>query len=129
MREPIYRYARRAQEGVPLDVAGSSREGPQRRALRIRQQNMVKMTSRNWFPGSERKQGIDMPFALRPRLTPLIALVLISTGAHAVAQEPQSLAGKTVTIYVGFGPGGGYDLYGRVLARHLGRHLPGHPTV
>jgi len=70
-----------------------------------------------------------MPFALRPRLLPLIALVLISTGAHAVAQESQSLSGKTVTIYVGFGPGGGYDLYGRVLARHLGRHLPGHPTV
>src|SRR5262245_16825233 len=70
-----------------------------------------------------------MPFALRPRLLPLIALVLVSTGAHAVAQEPQNLAGKTVTIYVGFGPGGGYDLYGRVLARHLGRHLPGHPTV
>src|SRR5262245_11872557 len=70
-----------------------------------------------------------MPFALRPRLLPLIALVLVSTGAHAVAQEPQNLAGKTVTIYVGFGPGGGYDLYGRVLARHLGKHLPGHPTV
>ena len=54
--------------------------------------------------------------------------------ALAVAVLPmvaaaQDLAGKTVTIYVGFGPGGGYDLYGRVLARHLGKHLPGHPTV
>jgi len=36
---------------------------------------------------------------------------------------------ETVTLSVGFGPGGGYDLYARVLARHLGRHLPGHPTV
>jgi tripartite-type tricarboxylate transporter receptor subunit TctC len=34
-----------------------------------------------------------------------------------------------VTVYVGFGPGGGYDLYGRVLARHLGKHLPGRPAV
>jgi len=70
-----------------------------------------------------------MPSApcLRPLL--LVALVLLSTGARAAAQEPQGLAGKTVTIYVGFGPGGGYDLYGRVLARHLGRHMPGHPTV
>jgi tripartite-type tricarboxylate transporter receptor subunit TctC len=41
----------------------------------------------------------------------------------------QDFAGKTVTIYVGYGPGGGYDLYGRVFARHLGKHLPGHPTV
>jgi tripartite-type tricarboxylate transporter receptor subunit TctC len=54
--------------------------------------------------------------------------------ALAVAVLPmvaaaQDLAGKTVTIYVGFGPGGGYDLYGRVFARHLGKHLPGHPTV
>jgi hypothetical protein len=30
---------------------------------------------------------------------------------------------------VGFGPGGGYDVYARALARHFGAHLPGHPTV
>lgn len=36
---------------------------------------------------------------------------------------------KTVTLYIGFGPGGGYDFYGRLVARHLGRHLPGAPTV
>src|SRR5215813_7468675 len=84
-------------------------------------------------PAPERKavtrNSIDMPFA--PRLRPLlrIALVLLSTGVHAAAEEPQGLAGKTVTIHVGFGPGGGYDLYGRVLARHLGKHLPGQPAV
>ena len=58
----------------------------------------------------------------------LLPLSLAASGAPAQAQD-LSLAGKTVTIYVGFGPGGGYDLYGRVLARHLGKHLPGHPTV
>jgi tripartite-type tricarboxylate transporter receptor subunit TctC len=41
----------------------------------------------------------------------------------------QDFAGKTLTIYIGYGPGGGYDLYGRVFARHVGAHLPGHPTV
>jgi tripartite-type tricarboxylate transporter receptor subunit TctC len=56
--------------------------------------------------------------------------MLLWIGSPASAQEAAAnLAGKTVTIYIGFGPGGGYDLYGRVLARHLGKHLPGHPTV
>jgi tripartite-type tricarboxylate transporter receptor subunit TctC len=37
--------------------------------------------------------------------------------------------GKTISLYVGFPPGGGYDIYARVLAPHLGRHIPGGPTV
>jgi len=60
----------------------------------------------------------------------VLATILISVGSPAAAQDlAASLAGKTVTIYIGFGPGGGYDLYGRVLARHVGKHLPGHPIV
>jgi len=53
----------------------------------------------------------------------------LALGPAAPAAAQDTFAGKTVTISVGFGPGGGYDLYARVLARHLGRHLPGHPTV
>jgi tripartite-type tricarboxylate transporter receptor subunit TctC len=37
--------------------------------------------------------------------------------------------GRTVTIFVGFEPGASYDFYGRLLARHIGKHLPGSPTV
>src|SRR6185503_18937267 len=37
--------------------------------------------------------------------------------------------GKTVTLVVGYGPGGGYDVYARLVGRHLGRHIPGNPTV
>jgi tripartite-type tricarboxylate transporter receptor subunit TctC len=37
--------------------------------------------------------------------------------------------GKTVKIIVGFGVGGGYDIYGRLAAEHLGRFIPGNPTV
>jgi len=37
--------------------------------------------------------------------------------------------GRTVTIVVGYSVGGGYDVLGRVLARHLGKHIPGSPSV
>ncbi len=37
--------------------------------------------------------------------------------------------GKTVTLIVGYDAGGGYDLYARTLAAHMGKHIPGNPTV
>jgi tripartite-type tricarboxylate transporter receptor subunit TctC len=37
--------------------------------------------------------------------------------------------GRTITLYVGFPPGGGYDLYARVFAPHFTRHIPGNPTI
>ena len=37
--------------------------------------------------------------------------------------------GKTMQLLIGFGAGGGYDLYGRAVARHLGRHIPGNPSI
>ena len=38
-------------------------------------------------------------------------------------------AGKTLELLVGAPPGGGYDIYARIVGRHLGRHIPGDPTV
>jgi tripartite-type tricarboxylate transporter receptor subunit TctC len=53
--------------------------------------------------------------------------------ALAAPAQAQSVAdfykGKTITITVGYSAGGGYDLYARALARHMGRHLPGHPNI
>src|SRR5258705_3207643 len=37
--------------------------------------------------------------------------------------------GRTVQVIVGFSAGGGYDLYARVLARHMSRHIPGNPSL
>ena len=37
--------------------------------------------------------------------------------------------GRTVTLYIGYSVGGGYDNYARVLARHLGNHIPGNPSI
>src|SRR5258708_26313481 len=57
------------------------------------------------------------------------ALLAVFLAVSATAQTPGAFAGKTVTMYIGFGPGGGYDLWARVVARHIGAHLPGNPTV
>lgn len=38
-------------------------------------------------------------------------------------------SGRTVSMYIGYSTGGGYDTYGRVVAAHIGRHIPGNPTV
>lgn len=37
--------------------------------------------------------------------------------------------GKNVDMFIGYSAGGGYDIYGRLVARHLGRFLPGNPTL
>jgi tripartite-type tricarboxylate transporter receptor subunit TctC len=58
-----------------------------------------------------------------------IAMALAMT-APATAQSVEDFyRGRTVTIVVGFTAGGGYDLYARVLGRHIGRHIPGNPQV
>jgi tripartite-type tricarboxylate transporter receptor subunit TctC len=57
-----------------------------------------------------------------------LTVAVLATGTPAAAQAP-TLAGKTVTMIIGFGPGGGYDAWGRVMARHIGKHLPGTPNV
>jgi len=50
--------------------------------------------------------------------------------AAARAQSPADFyKGKAVELYIGYSVGGGYDLYARTIARHLGKHIPGNPTV
>src|SRR6478752_6373717 len=38
-------------------------------------------------------------------------------------------AGRTINVYIGFSPGGAYDIYARQFARFMGSHLPGRPTL
>src|SRR5262245_31038741 len=63
------------------------------------------------------------------------ATVVLIAAASAVALPAHAdevadfYKGKQVSIVVGYGPGGGYDIYARVLARHLGRFIPGNPSV
>jgi tripartite-type tricarboxylate transporter receptor subunit TctC len=57
-----------------------------------------------------------------------VTAVLLA-GATAAGAQSAPFAGKTVSMVIGFGPGGGYDLWGRTVGRHIGKHLPGHPSV
>ena len=62
--------------------------------------------------------------------TALSSLALL---APAFAQAAESVAdfykGKTISLIVGSGPAGGYDLSARLAAQHLPRYIPGHPTI
>ena len=70
-----------------------------------------------------------MNFRLMGRCGSLLLAAGLSTGA-AHAQSPADFyKGKTVTIYVGLSAGGGYDTNARLVGRHLGKYIPGNPTV
>ncbi len=58
----------------------------------------------------------------------LAMLAAAGTTGTALAQSP-FYEGKTITVVVSYAAGGGYDLYSRLLARHLGNHVPGKPNV
>jgi tripartite-type tricarboxylate transporter receptor subunit TctC len=68
---------------------------------------------------------------MRLRAIAGLGTILLSlAGTAALAQSEDSyFRGRTMTIFVGFAPGGGNDGYARLLARHMGRHIPGSPTI
>src|SRR5262249_60973975 len=55
-------------------------------------------------------------------------ITLATQGARSAGVE-DFYRGKTVSLLIGYSVGGGYDAYGRLLARHFGKHLPGNPNV
>src|SRR5437588_3381876 len=59
-----------------------------------------------------------------------VALLLLCPIAQAQAQNPAAFyKGKTIDLYIGYSAGGGYDVYASLLARHMGRFIPGNPTI
>jgi tripartite-type tricarboxylate transporter receptor subunit TctC len=70
---------------------------------------------------------------LRTRASALAALATIAVLAAGPATAQQSVAdfykGKNVALLLGTGPGGSYDLYARIFAEHLGKHIPGNPNI
>jgi tripartite-type tricarboxylate transporter receptor subunit TctC len=73
-----------------------------------------------------------MPSPVRLSVVLWLAILGLLPGAGlnvAAAHTPEDFKGKTLSIYIPFAQAGGYDQYARLFARHVGRHLPGHPTV
>jgi tripartite-type tricarboxylate transporter receptor subunit TctC len=59
----------------------------------------------------------------------LRAAVMLAVATGVSGEAAAQAGGKGTTMVIGFGPGGGYDLWGRTVARHIGKYLPGNPTV
>src|SRR5690242_17599263 len=61
------------------------------------------------------------------RVLALLLFVGVALAGRAQAQD--FYANKTLTMIIGGGAGAGFDLYGRVVARHYANHIPGRPTI
>jgi tripartite-type tricarboxylate transporter receptor subunit TctC len=57
-----------------------------------------------------------------------VAALAFMVGAAQTA-TPEFYRGKTIRIVVGLAAGGGFDTYSRAIARHMGKHIPGHPAI
>jgi tripartite-type tricarboxylate transporter receptor subunit TctC len=59
----------------------------------------------------------------------VFAITSLCAGPCAAQGAAEFYKDKTIAIVMGTGPGGSYDLYGRTIAEHLGRHIPGNPNI
>ncbi len=67
---------------------------------------------------------------MRPIASAGIIAAALALVSPARAQTPAEFyRGKTINLDIGSSVGGGYDIHGRLLARHIGKHIPGNPTV
>jgi tripartite-type tricarboxylate transporter receptor subunit TctC len=67
---------------------------------------------------------------LRASLVAILSAVIAGAGSQACAQTPDEFyKGKTIDFVIGYPPGGSNDTFGRLVARHLGKYIPGKPTV
>lgn len=62
-------------------------------------------------------------------LLSLLISIFLALGAASVSAQEPFYKGKAIRIVVGFAAGGGFDTYSRVIARHIGKHIPGNPAV
>ncbi len=67
---------------------------------------------------------------MRPIASVCIIAAALASASPARAQTPAEFyRGKTLNLDIGSSVGGGYDIHGRLLARHIGKYIPGNPTV
>ncbi len=58
----------------------------------------------------------------------VVSMTMVSAPAKADAVADY-YKGKAISLFIGFGAGGGYDTYARIFSRHFGKHVPGNPTI
>jgi tripartite-type tricarboxylate transporter receptor subunit TctC len=83
-------------------------------------------------PGGDeqRKTRNNAVRVCRRAILTILTAGVVGSGAAASAQTPEQFyAGKTIDFVIGYPPGGSNDTLGRLLARHLGKHIPGNPTL
>jgi tripartite-type tricarboxylate transporter receptor subunit TctC len=67
---------------------------------------------------------------LRPLAIVVLIIITLVAAPQVHAQTVEEFyKGKRLTLTVGYGPGGGYDVFARLLARHFGKYLPGNPQI
>ncbi len=81
------------------------------------------------MPGDQDKTKVSKAESLPGHIILFVAATLCTT-IPAVAQSvAEFYAGKQINFIVGASPGGGYDTQARLVARHLGKHIAGNPTI
>src|SRR3984885_15014734 len=75
--------------------------------------------------------GRPAPTRFGPRVRFLAVLLVICFAPSGASAEPIAdfYNGKTINVLIGVGPGGEYDTIARLVARYIGRYIPGHPTL
>ena len=66
---------------------------------------------------------------LRCSLSALSAVLVLNLVVTPASAQENFYQGKTIRLIVGLAPGGGFDAYSRVIARHMGKHIPGNPIT
>lgn len=89
---------------------------------------LTAVIKRNIECGTVDYREVVMTRSIRIFLSSLLAVVLIPLGP-LVAQGQEIPPGSTIRFIVGYSPGGVFDTYTRLIARHFGKHVPGNPTV
>ena len=66
---------------------------------------------------------------VRMRLLFAMVILLGMTRVISAGAQESYYKGKSIRLIVGLALGGGYDLYSKVIARHMGKHIPGNPAI
>src|SRR5882757_5509601 len=81
------------------------------------------------FPADER-EGNDVRAIRRAGLAAICCAVIAGATGKAPAQTPDDFyKGKSLDFVIGYPPGGSNDTFGRLVARHLGKYIPGNPSI